>query len=141
MTHDGIAFETLRQIDKLDKVGIEGVRARLTTGVSDDSGAFVEGVGMRDTQANAIVAFLDGSFGTGVEGMRRWFDLIGTRMKLMVALESIENEDGTTKFDELLSMPVCPNQTWEDGHRPENIGWAIDDIADCIRCEDPRPSQ
>ncbi|MDO5605509.1 MAG: histidine--tRNA ligase [Paracoccus sp. (in: a-proteobacteria)] len=52
------ADEVLRQIDKFDKVGAEGVRALLTTGRKDDSGAMIEGVGLSDAQAAPVLAFL-----------------------------------------------------------------------------------
>lgn len=38
--------EVLRVIDKFDKVGVDGVRQLLTTGRKDDSGAFIEGLGL-----------------------------------------------------------------------------------------------
>lgn len=52
------AEDVLRQIDKFDKVGAEGVRALLTTGRKDDSGAFIPGVGLTDAQAAPVLAFL-----------------------------------------------------------------------------------
>ncbi|MEH6787182.1 MAG: histidine--tRNA ligase [Paracoccus sp. (in: a-proteobacteria)] len=52
------AESVLRQIDKFDKVGREGVLALLTAGRKDDSGAFIEGVGLSDAQAAPVLAFL-----------------------------------------------------------------------------------
>ncbi|MDP5306037.1 histidine--tRNA ligase [Paracoccus spongiarum] len=52
------ADEVLRQIDKFDKVGREGVLALLTTGRKDDSGAVIEGVGLTGAQAAPVLAFL-----------------------------------------------------------------------------------
>ncbi|WP_347139562.1 histidine--tRNA ligase [Paracoccus sp. SSK6] len=52
------ADDVLRQIDKFDKVGREGVLALLTTGRKDDSGAMIEGVGLTETQAQPVLAFL-----------------------------------------------------------------------------------
>jgi histidyl-tRNA synthetase len=48
----------LRQMDKFDKVGVEGVRELLTKGREDSSGAFIEGVGLSDDQAYIVLAFL-----------------------------------------------------------------------------------
>jgi histidyl-tRNA synthetase len=48
----------LRQMDKFDKVGVEGVRELLTKGREDSSGAFIEGVGLSDDQAYTVLAFL-----------------------------------------------------------------------------------
>lgn len=78
--------DVLRTIDKFDKVGVDGVRQLLTTGRKDDSGAMIEGVGLRPEQADPVIAFLTskgadnartlanlrtavGSSATGVEGV------------------------------------------------------------------------
>lgn len=50
--------DVLRTIDKFDKVGEDGVRQLLTTGRKDDSGAVIEGVGLRPEQADPVIAFL-----------------------------------------------------------------------------------
>ena len=52
------ADDVLRTIDKFDKVGEEGVRQLLTTGRKDESGAFIEGVGLSPEQAGPVLAFL-----------------------------------------------------------------------------------
>ncbi|MDK8871669.1 histidine--tRNA ligase [Paracoccus sp. SSJ] len=52
------ADDVLRTIDKFDKVGEQGVRQLLTTGRKDDSGAFIEGVGLSPEQAEPVLAFL-----------------------------------------------------------------------------------
>ncbi|MFN3273713.1 MAG: histidine--tRNA ligase [Paracoccus sp. (in: a-proteobacteria)] len=52
------AEDVLRQIDKFDKVGRDGVLALLTTGRRDDSGAVIEGVGLSEAQAAPVLAFL-----------------------------------------------------------------------------------
>ena len=44
----------LRTMDKLDKVGREGVIQLLTTGRLDGSGAFIEGVGLSTDQADVV---------------------------------------------------------------------------------------
>lgn len=52
------AEDVLRQIDKFDKVGRDGVLALLTQGRKDDSGAFIDGVGLTPAQAAPVLAFL-----------------------------------------------------------------------------------
>ncbi|WP_341233478.1 histidine--tRNA ligase [uncultured Sulfitobacter sp.] len=49
----------LRAIDKLDRLGVEGVRALLGEGRKDDSGDFTDGAGLTDTQADVIMRFVD----------------------------------------------------------------------------------
>lgn len=130
----GMQDQVLREIDKWDKVGAEGVRARLTTGLTDSSGAQVPGVGLHPVQADAIIAFIDQRFGAGVEGMERWFDLVGTRLQLIVGLDQmVIRENGYTAWDSLIDAPTNADNTWSTGRRPENIGWALDDIACLVR--------
>ncbi|WP_371168445.1 histidine--tRNA ligase [Aliiroseovarius sp. 2305UL8-7] len=48
----------LRTIDKFDKVGEAGVRSLLGKGRLDASGAYIDGVGLSDDQAEPVIAFL-----------------------------------------------------------------------------------
>ena len=52
------AEDVLRQIDKFDKVGRDGVLALLTMGRIDDSGAQIDGVGLSEPQVAPVLAFL-----------------------------------------------------------------------------------
>ena len=52
--HDAV----LRTIDKFDKVGEAGVRELLGKGRLDASGAYIDGVGLSEDQAEPVVAFL-----------------------------------------------------------------------------------
>ncbi|SHL16980.1 histidyl-tRNA synthetase [Roseovarius marisflavi] len=53
-----IEAAVLRTMDKYDKVGAEGVRQLLGKGRLDESGAFIEGVGLAEDQISAVVDFL-----------------------------------------------------------------------------------
>lgn len=118
----GAAFQVLREIDKADKIGRDGVFAMLTTGRTDASGAFVKGVGMQPFQAEFICSAV---FGGGLDHTAR----IVLRVDLMAALD---RGDGETAWDRLLSMPANDDETWRNGGRPRNIGWALDDIVAAI---------
>lgn len=48
----------LRAIDKLDRLGLDGVRALLGEGRKDDSGDFTEGAGLAPEQAEVVVGFM-----------------------------------------------------------------------------------
>jgi histidyl-tRNA synthetase len=48
----------LRAIDKLDRLGVEGVSALLGTGRKDESGDFTTGAGLTTDQAHRILAFV-----------------------------------------------------------------------------------
>lgn len=48
----------LRAIDKLDRLGVEGVRALLGEGRKDESGDFTKGAGLDEDQINKVIAFV-----------------------------------------------------------------------------------
>ncbi|MDB5739286.1 MAG: histidine--tRNA ligase, partial [Alphaproteobacteria bacterium] len=48
----------LRAIDKIDRLGVEGVQALLGEGRKDDSGDFTKGAGLNPEQAHRILAFV-----------------------------------------------------------------------------------
>ncbi len=48
----------LRAIDKLDRLGVEGVRALLGEGRKDESGDFTKGAGLGAAQADVVLAFV-----------------------------------------------------------------------------------
>ena len=54
----------LRTIDKFDKVGEAGVRELLGKGRLDASGAYIDGVGLSQEQADPVVAFLTSGSGS-----------------------------------------------------------------------------
>jgi histidyl-tRNA synthetase len=51
----GRRLTVLRAIDKLDRLGIEGVRALLGTGRKDDSGDFTKGAGLNADEATRVL--------------------------------------------------------------------------------------
>lgn len=58
VTDDAQQADVLRTIDKFDKVGEAGVRELLGKGRLDASGAYIDGVGLTDAQAEPVLAFL-----------------------------------------------------------------------------------
>ncbi|MEP5730286.1 MAG: histidine--tRNA ligase [Sulfitobacter sp.] len=67
----------LRAIDKLDRLGAEGVRALLGEGRKDESGDFTDGAGLNNAQAEVIMGFMSAKRGTGAETVLRLRDLVG----------------------------------------------------------------
>jgi histidyl-tRNA synthetase len=55
---EGQRDAVLRTIDKFDKVGEAGVRELLGKGRLDASGAYIDGVGLSNAQAEPVIAFL-----------------------------------------------------------------------------------
>ncbi|WP_171136724.1 MULTISPECIES: histidine--tRNA ligase [unclassified Ruegeria] len=68
----------LRTIDKFDKVGEAGVRELLTTGREDASGAFIDGVGLTEMQAEPVIAFLTSRSGDTAKTLQNLRAAVGT---------------------------------------------------------------
>jgi histidyl-tRNA synthetase len=76
----GKRLTVLRAIDKLDRLGIEGVRQLLGEGRKDESGDFTKGAGLTEAATNAIIEissrsemtqFVDGTSSYVLEGLRQ----------------------------------------------------------------------
>ena len=68
----------LRTVDKFDKVGEIGIRQLLGKGRLDASGAYIDGVGLSDSEADVVVSFLT-SRGSNIEKtLKNLKNLIGT---------------------------------------------------------------
>lgn len=72
------AEDVLRQIDKFDKVGRDGVLALLTSGRKDDSGAFIDGVGLSEAQAAPVLAFLTSKGGDNAATLDNLREAVGS---------------------------------------------------------------
>jgi|TARA_B110000908_G_scaffold141021_1_gene168445 histidyl-tRNA synthetase len=66
----------LRAIDKLDRLGPDGVRALLGKGRKDDSGDFTDGAGLTDTQADIVMGFMQAKRDTGAATVARLYELV-----------------------------------------------------------------
>lgn len=67
----------LRAIDKIDRLGDEGVRALLGEGRKDESGDFTKGAGLSAEQAEVVMGFTSAKRDTGVATVARLRELIG----------------------------------------------------------------
>ncbi|WP_225027794.1 histidine--tRNA ligase [Xinfangfangia pollutisoli] len=67
----------LRAIDKIDRLGEDGVRALLGAGRKDESGDFTKGAGLSEAQAEVVMGFVSAKRATGPETVARLRDLIG----------------------------------------------------------------
>ena len=66
----------LRAIDKLDRLGPEGVRALLGEGRKDESGDFTKGAALNDAQADVVMGFMDAKRDTGAQTVTRLSELV-----------------------------------------------------------------
>lgn len=66
----------LRAIDKLDRLGEDGVRALLGEGRKDESGDFTKGAGLSTEQADIVMGFVSAGRATGAETVAALQDLV-----------------------------------------------------------------
>lgn len=76
----------LRAIDKLDRLGPDGVRALLGEGRKDDSGDFTEGAGLDDASADVVMGFMQAKRDGGAATCARLRELVGDSV---VGLEGV----------------------------------------------------
>lgn len=95
----------LRTIDKFDKVGEEGVRQLLGKGRLDASGAYIDGVGLSEAQADPVVAFLTS----------KGADNAATLANLRAAVGA--SEIGSTGVDELEEIASLVGAQGYDANR------------------------
>jgi len=93
----------LRAIDKLDRLGVDGVRQLLGPGRKDESGDFTKGAGLGDASIETIVgAFVTASSGENDETVG-WLDLrfgnTGIGAEGVKELESIAEAGAATGYD------------------------------------------
>ena len=62
--HAGRRLTVLRAIDKLDRLGVGGVRQLLTSGRKDESGDFTKGAGLSESQCDLVLGLIDQMPGT-----------------------------------------------------------------------------
>jgi histidyl-tRNA synthetase len=77
LSEDARRDDVLRTIDKFDKVGEAGVRALLTVGRTDASGAEIDGVGLTEDQAKPVLAFLTAKQDSGDGTLAKLRDAVG----------------------------------------------------------------
>lgn len=86
-------LQFLRCIDKLDRLGKDGVKQLLTTGRRDKSGDFTEGLGLTDNQAELILWSMCPPEGSQLKGLER--------LEIFFAICSLSKED-LDKLNEFL---------------------------------------
>jgi len=126
-------LQVLRSIDKFDRIGRAGVVELLQKPASEF------GADLDPVRAEFIGMMLDTRADTNEGTLAALTDLMGraalvnSRLKLMALMENSVLPDGSTVWDRLIGMPVNADNSWSDDARPENIGWALDDILDALR--------
>ena len=96
----------LRAIDKLDRLGEDGVRMLLGEGRRDESGDFTEGAGLSAGQADVVMAFMAARAGTGAATCARLRDLVGI---------SALGHDGVAELEQIASLLAA------QGYGPDRV--------------------
>lgn len=96
----------LRTIDKYDKVGREGVLELLTTGRKDQSGAFIDGVGLSDLDALRVVQFMEAKGKDNAETIANLRQLLGPSELDMHEAEGVYHIglEGLNELQEIASL-------------------------------------
>jgi histidyl-tRNA synthetase len=88
----GRRLTVLRAIDKLDKIGVDGVRDLLGAGRWENpeakSGDFTKGAGLEGGAIDKVLAFVNA--GTGVEGLARLVDVVGENAAGRAGVEELQ---------------------------------------------------
>lgn len=93
--HAATRLTVLRAVDKLDRLGIEGVRLLLGPGRRDESGDFTKGAGLSEEQIELVVSYLTAQGSDGGEKLVRVGELVG---------KSAAGEAGVADLMQLLKL-------------------------------------
>ncbi len=96
----------LRTIDKFDKVGEAGVRELLGKGRLDASGAYIDGVGLADEQAEPVIAFLTSKGDTAAQTIGNLKAAVG---------DSAIGADGVAELEQIADLLAA------GGYGPDQI--------------------
>ena len=96
----------LRAIDKLDRLGEDGVRALLGAGRKDESGDFTKGAGLSDEQADVVMGFMAAKRATGAETVARLRELVST---------SVIGAEGVSELETIAALLAA------QGYGPDRI--------------------
>src|SRR5580698_6510467 len=117
----------LRAIDKLDRLGVEGVAALLGGGRKDESGDFTKGAGLTPDQAHRILAFvapdaadedahlrqiatLVGTSATGAQGLLELEQIVGLLQAAGYGPDRIQFDTGVVRGLDYYTGPVFEAQ-------------------------------
>jgi histidyl-tRNA synthetase len=92
LTSDGQKLAVLRAVDKLDRLGLEGVKALLGAGRLDESGAFTRGAALQASAIDAVLAFVSAGQGARAATLDRLANVIGG---------SAEGDDGLAELSRI----------------------------------------
>lgn len=90
---EGLRAHVLRSVDKLDRVGIDGVRLLLGDGREDESGDFTRGVGLGADQIDQVLAFVSAGGGSRADVLGQLRTIIGEEPEGKDGIDELETID------------------------------------------------
>jgi histidyl-tRNA synthetase len=90
VTSEGQKLAVLRAVDKLDRLGPDGVRLLLGDGRKDESGDFTKGAGLAASGAERVLAFTAAGAGGRSQTLAKLADVVGG---------SAEGDEGLTELE------------------------------------------
>ncbi len=107
----------LRTIDKFDKVGAEGVFELLTKGRQDQSGAFIDGVGLSEQDASRVVQFMESRGQDNAETLSNLRELMGSSFLAMHEEEGVYHSglEGLNELQQIADLLAA------QGYGPDRI--------------------
>jgi histidyl-tRNA synthetase len=93
----GQKLAVLRAADKLDRLGLEGVRLLLGEGRKDESGAFTVGAKLAPAAVDAVLAFVQAGAGTRGETLNKLSTVVGGSPEGAEGLEDLARIDAALK--------------------------------------------
>ncbi|HEY3695539.1 histidine--tRNA ligase [Phenylobacterium sp.] len=90
VTDDGQKLAVLRAVDKLDRLGPDGVRLLLGAGRLDESGAFTKGAGLGTAAAESVLAFTAAGGGGRAETLQRLAAVVGGSAEGVEGLKDLD---------------------------------------------------
>ena len=91
---DGQKLAVLRAVDKLDRLGTEGVKLLLGAGRRDESGAFTRGAELEGSAIDAVLAFVSAGQGQRAATLDRLANVIGGSAEGDEGLEELSRIGG-----------------------------------------------
>src|SRR4029079_6120372 len=91
----GKRLTVLRAIDKLDRLGAQGVRALLGEGRKDESGDFTRGAGLASADIDRVLAFTSAKGATATATLKNLGDVVGA---------STQGAEGTRELAEIATL-------------------------------------
>jgi len=108
----------LRAIDKIDRLGPDGVRALLGGGRKDESGDFTKGAGLSAEQAEVVMGFTTARRDSGAATVARLRELVGTSVLGAEGVDELE-----TIADLLAAQGYGPNRILIDPGVVRGLGY------------------